>query len=161
MQFRDPSGMHLCCIRFGPLFRPEELRNTFADSDLGDSMTKYYLIAALAAGLAACATTPNPIPAGTETAGYGHLVSGGKFGAEIGRLAADAPTALWNAGYGYQGVAACSGETQSLFACHNGEIFMRFQPVALDRKGVVYLKLDGGRISEIGWDLRNVPAEEG
>ncbi|GAA0565425.1 hypothetical protein [Rhizomicrobium electricum] len=124
-------------------------------------MTKYYLIAALAAGLAACSTTPNPIPAGTETTAYGHLVSGAKFGAEVGRQAADAPTALWDAGYGYQGMVACASDTQALFACRNGDTFMRFQPVALDRKGVVYLKLDGGRISEIGWDLRNVPAEEG
>jgi hypothetical protein len=144
-----------------PLSRRDKLRNTPAVTAGGCAMMKWYLIAAMAAGLAACSSPPHPIPAGTETVRYGRLVSGGKFGVEVGRPAADAPQALWDAGYGYQGEVACTGATQALFACRDGDTFMRFQPVALDRKGAVYLKLEKGRVSEIGWDLKNVPAQEG
>jgi hypothetical protein len=124
-------------------------------------MTKRLLIAAMAAGLAACSTTPHPIPTGTETASYGDLVSGSKFGIEIGHPAADAQAALWDAGYGYQGEVGCTSAVRTLFACRDGDTFMRFQPVALDRNGVVYLKLDSGRVAEIGWDINIVPTQDG
>jgi hypothetical protein len=121
-------------------------------------MTKCLVIAA--AVLAASATAQT-ISAGPEAAGQGTLISGSKFGMDIGGAAADAQAALWDAGYGYQGVAACTDATRALFACHAGDTFLRFQPVALDRKGAVYLKLEDGHISAIGWDLKNVPAQEG
>jgi hypothetical protein len=122
---------------------------------------KCLLIAALAATLAACATTPNPITPGTNTDAYGHLISGEKFGAAIGRPATNVQAALWDGGYGYQGIEACTAETAALFACREGDTFLRFQPAALDRKGAVYLKIEAGRVAAIGWDLKYVPALEG
>ncbi len=121
-------------------------------------MTKCLVIAT--AVLAACATAQT-ITAGPEAANHGTLISGSKFGMDIGGAAANAPAVLWDAGYGYQGVATCTEATRALFACHAGDTFMRFQPVALDRKGAVYLKLEDGHVAAIGWDLKNVPAEEG
>lgn len=120
-------------------------------------MTKYLVIAAAVLAASATAQTIS----GTEAAGQGTLISGSKFGMEIGGAAADARATLWDAGYGYQGMAACTDATRALFACRAGDTFLRFQPVALDRKGAVYLKLEDGRVAAIGWDLTNVPAEEG
>jgi hypothetical protein len=118
-----------------------------------------YLV--IAAAVLAASATAQTILAGPEAAGQGTLISGSTFGMDIGGAAANAPAVLWDAGYGYQGEIACTDATRALFACHAGDTFMRFQPVALDRKGAVYLKLEDGHITAIGWDLTNVPAEEG
>lgn len=121
-------------------------------------MFKYLLIAALVSGVAACTTA---IPPDTETAGYGHLVSGAKFGAVIGGDSTEATAALTAQGFAYQGAAPCSNDTRALFSCREGETFLSFQPLALDRRGHVYLKIENGKIAAIGWRLANVPALEG
>lgn len=124
-------------------------------------IAKRLAAAILAAGLTACTTTPNPIAAGTDTDWRGNLASGEKFGMAVGHSATEAQDMLWAAGFGYEGAIACTSDTRALLGCRDGDAFLKFQPVALDRKGSVYLKIDGGRITAIGWDLKIVPALEG
>jgi hypothetical protein len=118
-------------------------------------------ILALGFGLAGGAATASPIAAGTDTAWHGNLTAGARFGTAVGGLAADLPATLWQQGSGFEGVAACSAETEALFGCRSGEVYMVFQPVELGRKGHVYFKVDGNRISQIGWDLKVVPTSDG
>lgn len=120
-------------------------------------VSKHLLPLAFAAGLAACSTTPNPVPAGTDTAWYGNLGQGGKFGTAVGLLAANAPEALWAQGYGYEGMVACSSETRDLLGCHPNEQYLSFQPVEIGRKGHVYLKVENDRVSQIAWAFTVVP----
>jgi hypothetical protein len=113
----------------------------------------------LVAGLAACASAP--VPPGSDTAWHGNLPSGEKFGVEVGQTAANVEETLWAAGYGYEGVAACPAESRALFGCAAGEEYLQFQPVAMDRKGHVYLKIEGGRVSRIVWALTPVAFSDG
>jgi|WetSurMetagenome_2_1015567.scaffolds.fasta_scaffold926615_1 hypothetical protein len=107
---------------------------------LGVIMAKSLLLLALAVSLTACATS------GLN----GSLTTGEKFGVAIGGEATGAQNALWAEGYGYLGSARRDGET-----------VLRFQPVALDRKGIVTLTVRDGRITAIAWDLKIVPVLEG
>jgi hypothetical protein len=110
--------------------------------------------ASLALLLAACSTMP--IPAGTDTAWQGNLKDGGKFGATVGQSMSDVQQVLVAQGYAFEGMAACSSTTRDLFACGPSDQYAAFQPLAMDRKGHIYLKTDGDRVSQIGWDLKVV-----
>ena len=116
---------------------------------------------ALALGLTASAATAVPIAAGTDTAWHGNLTAGAKFGTAVGGSAADLQASLWQQGFGFEGVAACSAETEALFACRSGEVYLVFQPVGLDRKGHIYFKVEGERVAQIGWDLKVVAFSDG
>jgi hypothetical protein len=119
--------------------------------------SKHLLPVALAAGLAACSTAPNPIPAGTDTAWYGNLTTGAKFGAAVGQSVANLQDRLWAEGYGYEGVVGCSSETYNLLSCQPNERYLAFQPLEFGRRGQIYLKVEHERVSQIGWDLKIVP----
>ena len=118
-------------------------------------------ILALGLGFVAGTASASPIAAGTDTAWHGNLTAGAKFGTAVGGSAADLQASLWQQGFGYEGVAACSAETEALFGCRSGEVYLVFQPVGLDRKGHIYFKVDGNRVTEIGWDLKVVPYSDG
>lgn len=119
------------------------------------------LLLALGSGLTAFAGTPDAIPAGTDTAWHGNLLAGGKFGATVGQSASNVQQTLWAQGYGYQGVAECTAAVSRLFSCQAGEKYLEFQPLQLDRKGHIFLKIEGDRVSQIGWDLSVVAYSDG
>lgn len=121
--------------------------------------SKYLLVLAMGAGL--CAFSSAPIPAGTNTDLSGNLTDGGKFGVTVGQSASDVQQALWAQGYGYEGVVACSSTTQRLFGCGASEQYLEFQPVNLDRKGHVFLRVKDNRVSQIGWELAVVASLDG
>lgn len=108
-------------------------------------MAKPLVVVALAAALAACSTSSS------DNALNGTLTKGEKFGVAVGGDAAAAQAMLWAEGYGYQGLARRA----------DGDTVLRFQPVALDRKGAVLITVHDGRISAITWNLKIVPALEG
>jgi hypothetical protein len=112
----------------------------------------------LALGSTAFAGT---IPAGTDTASHGNLLAGGKFGMAIGQPASAVEQILWAQGYGYQGMAECTSTISQLFGCRAGERYLEFQPLQLDRKGHVYLKIEGDRVAQIGWELTAVAYSDG
>lgn len=118
--------------------------------------SKRLLPLVLGAGLAACASTPSPVATGTDTAWYGNLSSGGKFGTTIGQSAATAEGTLWANGYGFEGATGCAADTHSLLACQSGAQYLVFQPVEIGRKGHVYLKIEQDRVAQIGWSFTPV-----
>jgi len=118
-------------------------------------------LAIVALGLTTSAATASPIATGTDTAWHGNLTAGAKFGTAVGGSAANLQTTLWQQGFGFEGVASCSAETQALFGCRAGEVFLVFQPVELGRKGHIYFKVDGNRVAQIGWDLKVVAYSDG
>lgn len=123
------------------------------------NVSKLSLLLALAAG--PCAFSSASIPAGTNTALSGNLNAGGKFGVTVGQTASNVQQVLWEQGYGFEGAVTCSATTQRLFSCEAGEQYLEFQPVNLDRKGHVFVKVKDNRVSQIGWELNVVAALEG
>ncbi len=123
------------------------------------SFGRHSLLLIMAAGLSAF--TSASIPAGTDTAWTGNLTQGGKFGVAVGQSASDAQQALWTAGYGYEGMVACSPATQMLFGCASDERYLEFQPLDLSRKGHVFLKVKDNQISQIGWEISAVAFLDG
>lgn len=120
---------------------------------------KLSLLFVMAAGLSAFSSAP--IPAGTNTALYGNLTDGGKFGVTVGQSTANLQQVLWEQGYGYEGAVPCSSTTQRLFGCASSEQYLEFQPVNLDRKGHLFLKVKDNRVSQIGWELNVVASLDG
>lgn len=123
--------------------------------------SKHLIVIAFSAALAACANLPGPVAAGTDMATTGNLTAGEKFGMTVGASAANASDVMWAEGYGFEGTATCSGETRALFGCTAGDRYLTFQPLAMDRHGHVYLKVEHGRVSAIGWDLAAVAFSDG
>jgi hypothetical protein len=116
---------------------------------------------ALAAGLTACATTPAPVAAGTDTVQFGNLTTGEKFGAKVGQSTAEAQRVLIAQGYGYEGVVACAPTTQTLLGCQKSEQYLAFQPVQNGVKGHIYLKIENDRVAQIGWQIALVSYLDG
>jgi hypothetical protein len=112
-------------------------------------------------GLTACSTTPNPVAAGTDTVSYGNLTVGEKFGARIGQSAAEAEGILLAKGYGYEGAVACPTSTQAYLGCSPSEQYLAFQPVQNDQQGHIYLRIDNGRVAQIGWQIHHIAALDG
>lgn len=125
----------------------------------GIRASKHLLVLIMGAGL--CAFSSAQIPAGTNTAWSGNLTEGGKFGVTVGQPASNVQQALWEQGYGYEGVVTCSSTTQQLFGCVPNDQYLEFQPVNLDRKGHVFLKVKDNRVSQIGWELNAVASLDG
>ena len=116
---------------------------------------KRMLVLIIATGVAACAATPNPAPAGTDTAWHGNLTSGSKFGAAIGQADHDARQEMLAAGYGFEGDFTCSSEVH-ISGCQAGARYLKFQPVQPGEKGHIYLQIEDGLVSRISWALTPV-----
>lgn len=99
--------------------------------------------------VAACAS------AQAGTAWNGAVTSGKEFGVNVGGFAANAQDAMWSDGYGFEGVVPCA-EARAALDCQPGEQLLSFQPLALGKKGHVYLKVESGRVSAIAWALTPV-----
>lgn len=124
-------------------------------------LAKRLALLALVAGLSACAATPNPVVAGTDTAQFGNLTAGGKFGAKVGQSATEAQRVLMAEGYGFEGVVPCSDSTQTLLGCQKSEHYLAFQPVQNGLKGHIYLKIENDRVAQIGWRINVVSYLDG
>lgn len=97
----------------------------------------------------------------TQTAASGTLPNGEQLGASVGAPVAGVEDAMWANGYGFEGPTTCAGEVRALVGCKTGDSVLRFQPVALGKKGHVYLRVDNGHIAQIGWDLKTVAFSDG
>jgi len=111
--------------------------------------------------LVACATTPSPVAAGTDTAQYGNLTQGEKFGAKIGQSSTEAQHTLRAQGYGFEGMVACGASTQVLLGCQQSEQYLAFQPIQNGQKGHVYLRIENDHVAQIGWQIHTVATLDG
>ena len=118
------------------------------------AFAKRLLFLTLATGLAACSST-----AGTDMALSGTLTSGEKFGAAIGQPITAAERILMSEGYGFEGVVACA--STALPGCQQNDRYLVFQPVALDVKGHIYLKIENDRVAQISWQIHHVAYLDG
>jgi hypothetical protein len=107
--------------------------------------------------LGACSRTPNPIPIGADTYYYGNLVSGERFGVDVGYPDAAARRALAANHWKYVGEFECDYTLKTLFACRTGERYGEFTADRFWRHGSVYLKIEGNQVRQIGWSFSLLP----
>lgn len=115
----------------------------------------------LVMGLAACATAADTVALGTNTDSRGNVTLGEKFGARVGQSTTEAENALLAQGYGFEGVEACDATTQALLACQQSDHYLAFQPVQNGKRGHIYLRIENGRVAQIGWQINTVAYLDG
>lgn len=104
--------------------------------------------------LAGCAPQPNPIPEATDTHWYGNIVSGEKFGVEIGTDFEEASERLVNNGFRADRQFSCSEQNDVMFRCAS-----RAQSVAPFRKrqlgydGSVFMVYEENEVVRIVWSF--------
>lgn len=107
--------------------------------------------------LAAC--TPPTIPIGTDTAFYGQIVEGSKFGVSVGEARQTARETLAQMSFGFEGTADCGASAilEKLLSCHSGDVYDLYGVSEATRHGSIYVKVDHERVQAIAWDLRLLP----
>jgi len=121
-------------------------------------IVKGFLIAGLSTSVAACSSVPSPIPVGRDTDAYGNLTVGEKFGIVIGRTADNTEIAI--RGFSSGLTATCSADLHAILDCRDGETLLTFQPIAMDKKGHIYLKIEKGQVMQIAWSLTPVAYQD-
>ncbi len=107
--------------------------------------------------LAACSGTPRPIPTGRDAFFYGNILSGGKFTVAVGESKRDATQTLTSSGYRYDGESGCDFTLRYLFACKANEMYQSYRVNEWFRDGDIYLKIEDGKVTAVGWSFNLLP----
>lgn len=104
-----------------------------------------------------CAPRPSPIPEGTDKHWYGNIVSGEKFGINIGDDYSAAKDILVEDGFSSRGVFSCSENRGVVFACSSdSHEIARFRLRRLGKDGSVSLEISEGSVVRIVWSFSPV-----
>lgn len=108
----------------------------------------------------ACSKTPYPIPPGTDTVYYGHIVSGRRFGVSIGDPRAKAREALESHPFVYLREDGCIYRVRILVDCIENYQADLYDIDQFLRRGLLILELKNDKVVAIVWDFQALPATD-